>query len=248
MPQEGAIEIRGENTFEPADRWENALHIRTGHYVRVSIADTGIGISREHLCRVWDPYFSTKAGGRGLGLATTYAILKDHGGYVSVESPPGRGTIVRLNFPALPIRSRQDLTPVRAAGDKRRVLIMDDEASTRVLAINMLQFLGYDTDAVDDGSVALDLFKSALQASAPFDVVILGLMVPGKLGGKEAIAQFAAADPAVKAILISGYTRDPAMTEFRKYGFSAVLTKPFSLQELAVTMDFVIGAPACRVH
>ena len=125
---------------------------------------------------------------------------------------------------------------------------MDDEASERLLAINMLQFLGYDTDAVDDGNVALDLFKSALDAGAPFDVVILDLLVPGKLGGKEAITQFAAADPAVKAILVSGYTRDPAMTEFWKYGFSAVLTKPFSLQELAVTMDFVIGAPACRVH
>ena len=83
---------------------------------------------------------------------------------------------------------------------------------------------------------------------APFDVVILDLMVPGKMGGKEAISQLAAADPAVKAILVSGYTRDPAMTEFRKYGFSAVLTKPFSLQELAMTMDFVIGAPASRVH
>ena len=113
MPQDGAIEIRGENTFEPVDRWENALRVRAGRYVRVSIADTGIGISREHLCRVWDPYLSTKPGGSGLGLATTYAILKDHGGYVSVESPPGGGTIVRLNFPALPIRSRQDCHPVR---------------------------------------------------------------------------------------------------------------------------------------
>lgn len=248
MPQEGAIEIRAENTFEPVDRWQNALQVRSGHYVRVSIADTGIGIPKEQLGRVWDPYFSTKPGGSGLGLATTYAILKDHGGYVSVESPPGRGTIVRLSFPALPIRSRQELTPVRAGGDKRRVLIMDDEASNRVLAINMLQFLGYDTDAVDDGSVALDVFKSALDAGTPFDAVMLDLMVPGKLGGKEAITQFAAADPAVKAILVSGYTRDPAMTEFRKYGFSAVLAKPFSLQELAVTMDFVIGPPACRVH
>jgi PAS domain S-box-containing protein len=248
MPQAGAIEIRGENTFEPVERWENALHVRTGHYVRVSIADTGIGISKEHLCRVWDPYFSTKPGGSGLGLATTYAILKDHGGHVSVESPPGGGTIVRLNFPALPIRSRSGHTPVVAAGDKRRVLIMDDEASDRVLAINMLQLLGYDTAAADDGSGALDLFKSALRAGAPFDVVMLDLKVPGKVGGKEAIAQFVAADPAVKAILVSGYTRDPAMTEFWTYGFSAVLTKPFRLQELAVTMDFVIGAPACRVH
>jgi two-component system, cell cycle sensor histidine kinase and response regulator CckA len=248
MPEKGVIEIRGENTFEPVDRWENALRVRAGRYVRVSIADTGTGIAREHLCRVWDPYFSTKPGGSGLGLATTYAILKDHGGYVSVESPPGQGTIVRLSVPALPIQSRQDVMPVRVTGDKRRVLIMDDEASNRILAINMLQFLGYDTDAVDDGGLALERFKSAQHAGSPFDVVILDLMVPGKMGGKEAISQLAAADPAVKAILVSGYTRDPAMTEFRKYGFSAVLTKPFSLQELAMTMDFVIGATATRVH
>jgi PAS domain S-box-containing protein len=248
MPQNGSIEIEGANTFEPLDRWENALRVPAGHYVTISIADSGTGIPRDQLCRVFDPYFSTKPGRTGLGLATAHSILKNHGGFVSIESASGRGTRVKLSFPALPIRSRADFTSIRAGRGRRRVLVMDDDASNRILSVNMLEFLGYATTAVDDGTRAVEHFMRARDAGAPFDAVMLDLMVPGGMGGKEAIVQLAEADPAVKAILVSGYSSDPAMTEFGRYGFAAVLAKPFSVHELSMTIDFVLGAPACRIH
>jgi PAS domain S-box-containing protein len=248
MTGPGIVEIHCENTFEPVDRWENALRVRSGHYVRVSISDTGVGISREHLFRIFDPYFSTKQGSSGLGLATTYSVMKDHGGYVTVESAPGRGTTVRLNFIALPIRSQQDRPLLHGGGTKHRVLVMDDDPSNRELAVNMLEFLGCEVDTAECGSVAVDRFQRARQAGAPFDVVMLDLSVPGRMGGVGAIDQLWAIDPDVRAILVSGHTRDSAMTEFRKYGFKAALAKPYSVQELSMTIHYVLGAATCRVH
>src|SRR5205823_14468549 len=136
MPHGGIVTITAENVVEGDRRWENALPVEPRRYVRVSIADKGIGIPKEHLSRIFDPYFSTKQRGSGLGLATTYSIVKNHGGFLVVESNLGRGTAVRVSLPAssgdaIYVSPQPGIHP---PGRRRRVLIMDDEASVRTLA------------------------------------------------------------------------------------------------------------------
>jgi len=250
MPNGGVVTVRAENILETDRRWENALRVEPRRYVRVSIVDKGIGIPKEHISRIFDPYFSTKPQGTGLGLATTYSIVKNHGGFLAVDSRPGQGTTVQINFPAAGSRDVevQPEAPARTAGSKQRVLIMDDEASVRTLAANMLETLGYDAEVVASGSAAVERFERALASGQPFDVVLLDLSVPGDLGGTEAVDRLGALDPQVKTILMSGFSQHPAVTEFQTYGFKAVITKPFTLQELSATMHSVITPRDWRVH
>jgi CheY-like chemotaxis protein len=125
---------------------------------------------------------------------------------------------------------------------------MDDEASVRTLALNMLQFLGYDAEVVENGTAAVERFGAALRNGCPFLAVMLDLLVPGDMGATDAIDQLAGLDPAVKAILVSGYAQDSLLTEYRDRGFQAVITKPFTLQELSATLNSVIATPSWRVH
>jgi PAS domain S-box-containing protein len=241
MPHGGLISVTAENVVEADRRSECALPVVPGNYLRVSIVDEGIGIPTDHIGRIFDPYFSTKQRGSGLGLATTYSIVKNHGGFLVIESNVGRGTTVRVSLPA-----SSSLTLVQPAeppvphlpGGRRRVLVMDDEASIRTLARNMLQFLGYDAEVVDSGSAAVERF-----AHKKFDVVMLDMIVPGEMGGKEAIRRLAGINPSVKAILVSGYARDSVMADFRDYGFQAAIAKPFTLQQLSATLCSVVGPP-----
>jgi CheY-like chemotaxis protein len=129
-----------------------------------------------------------------------------------------------------------------------RVLVMDDEAPIRTLTANMLDFLGYDAEVADDGVVAIERFKRALDAGEPFDAVLLDLIVPGALGGTEALAHLADLDPGVRAILVSGYGHDSIMSTYREYGFAAAMTKPYTLQNLHEMLETVITPPGCRVH
>ncbi|HEV3139411.1 MAG TPA: ATP-binding protein, partial [Vicinamibacterales bacterium] len=178
MPHGGAVTIRAENTFELTSRSEHALHVEPGPYLRVSVIDKGIGIPPEHLPRIFDPYFSTKQQGSGLGLATTHSIVKTHGGFIGVESQLGRGTTIGVHFPAPIAAARSDaraLVVTSSAGGhaRPRVLVMDDEASVRTLAANMLKFLGYDAEVVESGQAAVDRFKRARATGHPFDAVML---------------------------------------------------------------------------
>jgi len=250
MPNGGVVTVRAENILEGERRWENALRVEPRRYIRISVVDKGIGIPKEHLSRIFDPYFSTKQQGSGLGLATTYSIVKNHGGFIAVDSQPGCGTTVRINFPASGSRDVEEPAQpvVHTSGSRHRVLIMDDEAAVRTLAANMLEFLGYDAEVVDGGSAALEHFARARASGHPFDVVLLDLSVPGDLGGTEAVDRLGELDPEVKTILMSGFTQHPAVTEFRTYGFNAVITKPFTLQELSATLHSVITPRDWRVH
>jgi len=250
MPHGGQITVTAENVSESQQRWEYALHVNSGPYVRVSIADTGIGIPKEHIGKIFDPYFSTKQKGSGLGLATTYSIVKNHGGFLGVDSTLGRGTRMQINLPAAP--SRQIIEPVtpmmHKEGGRQRILVMDDESSVRTLAINMLEYLGYEAEVVDGGTAAIERFAAALKAGRPFDVVMLDLIVPGDIGGKEAVARLTGIDPTVKAVLVSGFAQDSVLSEFRDFGFQAVITKPFTLQELSETLRTISATPTARVH
>ncbi len=252
MPQGGAIRIVAQNVLESGERCEYALRVAEGRYVRISIADRGIGIPDEHLSKIFDPYFSTKQGGRGLGLATVYSIVKNHGGYVSVDSRLGQGTTVHVNLPASTggvVEEPGDLSwtePVQTG--RGHILVMDDEKPIQLLTVNLLALLGYAAESVDHGAAAVERYVRAKQSGHPFDAVLLDLAVPGGMGGREAIQRLREIDPAVKAIVVSGYAQDPVMSEFRDYGFNGVIAKPFTLQELMTAVHGVVHAPAFRVH
>jgi PAS domain S-box-containing protein len=252
MPHGGAIRLRAENVVEPGAPGPHAGTADAGRYVRITVADEGIGIPEENIGRIFDPYFSTKQKGSGLGLATSYSIIKNHGGSVSVESKPGHGTTLRVNLPAstsceLAFEPPARLTP-RMTGGPGRILVMDDEASIRLLAVNMLTFLGHDVSVVDNGRTAVEQYAHALKTGEPFDAVILDLIVPGGAGAREAMELLSEVDPGVNAIVVSGYAQDPAMTEYRDYGFKGVISKPFTLEELNSALHAVMGTASCQVH
>jgi PAS domain S-box-containing protein len=240
MPHGGAIEVRAQNIIEAEPRCDYALRVEAGPYVRISITDNGIGIPEENLGSIFDPYFSTKRRGSGLGLATSYSIIKNHGGCVSVKSEVGRGTTVHVDLPASrgceATDSAESITFIDA-GRGGRILVMDDEASIRTLAGNMLKFLGYTVEVASDGTEALKRYKRALAMGRPFDAVLLDLIVPGGIGGKEVMERLSEIDPSVKAIVVSGYAQDPVITDFREHGFIAAIAKPFTLDELSRTLQ-----------
>jgi two-component system, cell cycle sensor histidine kinase and response regulator CckA len=246
MPHGGTVEVRADNIDEPEPRCEYALSVEPGRYVRISIKDTGIGIPEENLGAIFDPYFSTKQRGSGLGLATSHSIIKNHGGCVSVKSTVGRGTTVQVDLPASRACEAEVTDPIAlipAGSRRRRILVMDDEASIRTLAINLLNFLGCSVEVASDGTAAVKQYKHALATGHPFDAVMVDLIVPGGIGGKEVVERLAEIDPGVKAILVSGYAQDSIMTEFREHGFSAAIAKPFTLEELNRTLHSLNLAP-----
>ena len=248
MPEGGTIVVRAENVVESETRWDYALCIQPGRHVRVSVTDTGIGIPDENLGRIFDPYFTTKQQGSGLGLATSYSIVKNHGGCVSVSSRLGQGTTISVELPAAVPCELPMVPPRPVAAGAGRILVMDDEATIRTLAVRMLTLLGHDVEVVDDGTAAVERYTQALETGRPFDAVLLDLVVPGGMGGRETVELLNEVDPTVNAIVVSGYAQDPALTEFHHYGFKASISKPYTLQELDSTLHSVIATGRWRVH
>lgn len=230
MPEGGTIRISCENTELGAD---SGLPLPAGKYVKVSISDRGVGIPPEHLKKVFDPYFTTKEKGSGLGLATSYSIIKRHDGHITVESQPGATTFSFF----LPV-SVADVHPepvvehrsMRGAG---RVLVVDDEAMIREVAAKILVSQGYEVESASDGQMALVHYAKARQQGRPFDVVILDLTIPGGLGGRETIKKLLEIDPQARAIVSSGYSNDPIMARFSEYGFKGVAAKPYTIKTLS---------------
>ena len=249
MPRGGTIEIVAENVVEREHRSEYALQGDPGPYVRISVSDKGMGIPPENLGSIFDPYFTTKQTGSGLGLAISHSIIKNHGGFFVVDSTLGRGTTVRVHLPASLDRELEESAGVidRASGGGR-ILVMDGDATIRALAVSMLEFLGYTPEVVSSGSAAVERYKRALVNGRPFDAVILDLVVPEGMGGKEAMAQLGVIDRQVTAILSSGYVEDSMIQDFHKLGFKAIIPKPFTLGELSKTLHAVMSPDSLRVH
>jgi len=238
MPEGGAIRIRAENVTVEA---KQVPALEAGRYVKVSIEDPGIGIPGEQLPKIFDPYFTTKEGGSGLGLAASYAIVKKHKGLLTVESELGVGTTFRIYLPASgkEVRARAETGSLPPTGTGR-VLVMDDEEVVREVAAQMLSHLGYEADSAGDGAEAIELYVDAKESGRPYAVVIMDLTVVGGMGGKEAIRRLRVIDPEVKAIVSSGYANDPVMASFEAYGFNGVVAKPFRIQELSETLHGAI--------
>jgi PAS domain S-box-containing protein len=223
------------------------LPLKPGAYVQVRVTDQGHGIAERDLPRIFDPYFSTKAKGSGLGLTTAFSIVRKHGGVITVVSKAGAGTTFTVYLPAvggLPavVAEPPPATPPSApAPAQRRILVMDDEAAIRLLARRSLERSGYLVEVAADGAEAVRHYQEALTRGAPFDVVVLDMTIPGGMGGRETLAQLQKIDPAVKAIVSSGYSTDAAMASHREIGFAGVVAKPYRPQELLAVIRQLLG-------
>ena len=247
MRDGGCIDVRAENIIEPGRRWEHALPIEPGRYIRISVTDHGIGIPEQYVGRIFDPYFSTKENGNGLGLATAYSIVKNHGGYVAVVSRPGEGTTLTVNLPVS--ATEADNRPVISMPSHgQRILVMEDEDTCRSLTVKMLRLLGHSVEAVHDGSAAVERYARALESDQPFDAILLDLIAPSGLGGREALELISEIDPAVKAIMVSGRARNSMPADCEDLGFKAVIAKPFTLEELRTTLRTVMVPGGWQVH
>jgi PAS domain S-box-containing protein len=235
MPEGGIIKITAENISINA---KSNLPISKGKYVKFAIADQGMGISPKYLDKIFDPYFSTKQKGSGLGLATAYSIIKNHSGHIQVESRMGVGTTFYIYLPAankgVPADQPETVKPAMGQG---KVLVMDDEEMVREVLGGMLSRLGYEVDFATDGSQAIEKFVKAKEANQPFAAVILDLTIPAGMGGKEAMKRLLKIDPQVKAIVSSGYSDDPIMADFQKYGFAGIIAKPYNVVELGKILN-----------
>lgn len=212
-----------------------------GRFVCISMTDTGIGIRPEHLARIFDPYFTTKQSGSGLGLATVYSIIRKHQGHIEVESELGKGTTFRFWLPAATTTPATP-APHGAVGDRLsgRVLFMDDEETIRTMAQALLVRLGFEVVTVSDGAAAVSTYAEALSSGQPFRVVVMDLTVPGGMGGRQAMEELLKIDSGVRAIVSSGYSSDPILANHRAHGFLGVVAKPYRIADLARVLRTVI--------
>jgi len=219
MPEGGIIQVSAEDLIIDDG---NELLIKPGRYIRISIKDQGVGIAEKHLVKIFDPYFTTKYAGSGIGLATSYSIIKKHDGHITVESRLGIGTTFHIYLPASEktVPEKDEFNLIKGQG---RILVMDDEASLRKMTGRMLENLGYKPEFAKDGAEAIESYKKAMESEKPYDAVILDLTIPGGMGGKDAVKKLLEISPEVKAIVSSGYSDDPVLSNFQEYGFKGVI-------------------------
>lgn len=230
MPDGGSILVEsGEVHLNETSN----IPLPPGDYIRLSIQDHGTGIPAEHMSKVFDPYFTTKPDGTGLGLATAYSIIKRHGGLITAKSLPGLKTTFHIFIPTTRSKISDKQTPLEQPikGDGR-ILVMDDEEIVCTVVGAMLRHLGYDSEFASDGTEALEKYATRMATGQPFDAVIMDLTIPGGMGGKEAIGKLLALDPGAIAIVSSGYSSDPVMADYAAYGFAGVIAKPFEMKDL----------------
>jgi PAS domain S-box-containing protein len=238
MPEGGIIGISANNITLTAS---NNFSLPAGPYLKLSFQDHGVGIPPEHLLKIFDPYFTTKHKGSGLGLTVAYSIIDKHNGRLTVESELGKHTTFTIYLPASENPASQTETEAqRLFVGQGRILVMDDEDFIRKVAINMLSKMGYEVAVAKDGIEAIEIYRQAQLSKEPFGAVIMDLTIPGSMGGKEAIRKLKKLDPNVKALVSSGYSNDPIMSNFRDYGFQGVIKKPYRIQDMSDALRSVL--------
>ena len=240
MPEGGVIRIGARNVTLATG---NTLDLREGRYVKLTIEDQGTGIRPEHLDKIFDPYFSTKQRGSGLGLATSYSIVKQHDGSIEVESTLGVGSRFHVYLPASDRPAPASPSPADPppSSCRGRILVMDDEESVLNLLSRMLEKLGYEVLTARDGAEAVRVLAGDRAEGRVMDAAILDLTVPGAMGGEQALKQLRALDPNLKALVSSGYSSAPVMANFREFGFQAVVPKPYGVETLAAALAEVLS-------
>ena len=240
MPMGGTIDITARNVSTAQKGLPAAL--KHGNYVQLSIKDSGVGIPEQYLSNIFDPYFTTKDKGSGLGLTTSYSIIKNHGGVIDVRSKPGEGTTFYVYLPALePVEtSAASVAEETGTVRKGRVLLMDDEDIVRDIASIMIRSLGHEVVLAEDGEKAIDKYKVAMKSHRRFDVVIMDLTIRGGMGGEDAIRKLREIDPRIKAIVSSGYSDRSAISDYQTIGFRACLTKPYDIDSLNAALNSLL--------
>jgi PAS domain S-box-containing protein len=240
MPKGGVIKVGARNIdIEP----KSVLPLKAGKYVKIYIEDNGIGIQKEYLQKVFDPYFTTKQKGSGLGLATSYSIIKKHNGHIAVDSEVSVGTTFYIYLPA---ESKKEFPKeiVLEEGNIStglKILVMDDQEIIRELTQAILGDLGHKVTVANDGLEAIENCRLAKELDDPYDVVIMDLTIPGGMGGKEAIISLLEIAPEIKVIVSSGYSNDPVLSDYEQYGFSGFIAKPYRNKELIEVLQKVMS-------
>ena len=230
MPEGGIIDVRAENVEVDGD----SLPLRAGKYVMISIQDHGCGIAADLVPRIFDPYFTTKQSGSGLGLAMVHSIIAKHEGYIAVQSTLGVGTTFSVYLPACEAaQPAESVIGQQLQAGSGRILVMDDEEALLIVLAQMLGRLGYEIECARSGDEAIELYQKAKDAGRRFDIVLLDLTIPGGMGGKEVADRLKEIDDSVILIVSSGYSNTPIMSEFRSYGFDDVLSKPWTPVQLS---------------
>ncbi len=225
MPDGGTITITAEN-----------IEISGSRYVLISVRDEGVGIAPQHLDKIFDPYFSTKQKGSGLGLASVYSIIVKHDGTIRVDSVLNRGTTFTINLPATEKQENMTVEETRVPADivseSARILVMDDEEAVREVLGAMLETMGYEISYAVNGQEAVEKYRRALENNDPYDIVITDLTIPGGMGGQETAAEILQMHSRATVIVSSGYSTDPVMANYKDYGFSGRVGKPYHFTEL----------------
>jgi PAS domain S-box-containing protein len=238
MPEGGVVTVGASNdVLGPGTEG-----VDPGPHVCIRVKDTGKGIAPENLGRIFDPYFSTKEHGSGLGLATVHSIVRRHRGRIGVESVPGRGTEFRVWLPAAsaPTEAPRPDAP-GGAGLSARLLFMDDEETIRQMTARFVARLGGEIVMARDGAEAIRLWTEAREGGRPFDAVVFDLTVPGGMGGKEAVEHLLKLDPDLRAVVSSGYSRDPVLGNHRAFGFRGILPKPYGIEQFQQAIAEVLS-------
>lgn len=245
MLKGGTIRVRCENVTISSEN-ENTTLPENENFIRISIEDHGTGMPKEQISLIFDPFFTTKEKGSGLGLATAYSIIKKHGGQITVESEVGTGSTFYIYLPAaqkkVSPKADMDVIEKPSEGSGERILVMDDDENIRFLLSEILTSYGYMTESACDGAQAIELYKKAYESSNQFDLVILDLTIPAGIGGKETIKELIKIDPDVKGIVSSGYSNDAIMANYRQYGFSGVISKPYRPDDLVRIVQDVLNS------
>ena len=240
MPEGGTITISCHNYHKTA---QDSLPLKNGDYLMVAVKDEGSGISLSRLEHIFDPYFTTKKSGNGLGLAIVHSIINKHDGYITVTSKLGHGTTFSFYLPAseqtavIPARKNGDIS----ADGRGTILVMDDEEMIRDTTSQMLHILGYETVQVGTGQEAVSQYRAAAEAGRPFRAVVMDLTIAGGMGGKETVRHILQCRPDAKVLVASGYGNDPILANPGAYGFAASLVKPFAMDDLARVLNNMLS-------
>jgi len=239
MPKGGTVVVTAKNVLKSDSRHPQ---LTKGDYVEISVQDSGIGIPEKYLQKIFDPYFTTKEKGSGLGLATSYSIIRNHDGLIDVMSELGKGSTFFIYLPAMRAEKKFKEHPaITSVIRKGKILVMDDDNLVRCLAGEQIKTLGHEVECAKDGMEAIEKFILAKDSGKPFDIVVLDLTVKSGIGGERTIGELRVIDPNVKAIVSSGYANSQAMANCSSYGFKARLTKPYSLEDLRDIINVLLS-------